>query len=112
MDFIVDLTSTTNPVWVDLHFRDHSALEKIREYSTTVQDNYHPYSIGYYAVDTDGSFQSVFNGKNPNGDFFKVGIEKPIDNKEDTIKEINLFLLSKIAAGYAIPVLENVRLKQ
>jgi len=24
------------------------------------------------------------NGKNPNGDFFKVGIEKPIDNKEDT----------------------------
>ncbi|MBK9794113.1 MAG: T9SS type A sorting domain-containing protein [Sphingobacteriales bacterium] len=67
IDFITDLTTTSTNVWADLHFRDQPSLEKIREYSNTVQGSYYPYGIGYYAVDGDNSFQSTFNGKSPNG---------------------------------------------
>ncbi len=67
LDFITDLTTQTSNMWVDLHFRDQAALEKISEYASSVQTNYFPFNIGYYAVQTDNSFQSSFNGKNPNG---------------------------------------------
>jgi hypothetical protein len=66
LDFIDNLTTTANDVWLNAKFRDHSALEKISQYATTTQSNFYPYSIGYYAVETDGSF-SNFNGINPNG---------------------------------------------
>lgn len=79
--FINGLTSTISNTWLNGHFRDHAALERIRDYSNTVQQNYHPYSIGYYRVDTAGSF-SLFNGENPNGTWtFSI--------KENTVTEVS-----------------------
>lgn len=61
------LASTISSIWVDMHFRDNSALERLRDYTTTTQNSYYPHSIGYYRVETAGSF-SVFNdGTDPNG---------------------------------------------
>ena len=69
---IIDLfehTSTTitlSPIWLNMKFRDHESLERLDQYSNNVQTFYYPYSIGYYAIQTDGAFSSV-NGEDPNG---------------------------------------------
>lgn len=66
--FIEGFTGVTTNMWVDIKFRDHPALEKVSEYSTsTVQTSYFPFSIGYYGVEADDIFAPTFNGKNPNG---------------------------------------------
>jgi hypothetical protein len=64
-NFITDFSGTSTGVWVNIKFRDHVALEKVKEYS--VPGNWFPYSIGYYAVDSDNSFASTFNSQNANG---------------------------------------------
>jgi hypothetical protein len=61
------LVTTSSPVWAKVKFRDHSSLEMINEYSSTVQSQYYPYSIGYYALATNDGFLNTFNGFNPNG---------------------------------------------
>jgi hypothetical protein len=53
-------------IWANIKYRDHAALERIREYTNANEGTYYPFSIGYYAIETDGSFFSV-NGQNPNG---------------------------------------------
>jgi hypothetical protein len=90
LDFITDLTTTTNDVWMDIHFRDNVALERIREYSNTVQSSYYPYSIGYYAVQTDNSFQSTFNGRNPNGTWIFSIKESVTTGNEISFESIRL----------------------
>ncbi|MFN9109764.1 MAG: hypothetical protein ACK5XN_06815, partial [Bacteroidota bacterium] len=62
------LTSTTSSLWVDMKFRDDISLERLKEYpGVTVQASYYPHSIGYYALETDGSFANVNTGADPNG---------------------------------------------
>jgi hypothetical protein len=50
------LTTSNNAKWIKIKFRDHSALEMVNEYSTMIQDQYYPFSIGYYAVETVDGF--------------------------------------------------------
>jgi len=61
------LTTNTSVQWVRVKFRDHAALEMINEYPNAHQEDIHPYSIGYYAIQTVDGFLSTFNGVNPNG---------------------------------------------
>jgi hypothetical protein len=60
-------TSTTN-MWADVTYRDHSSLERVKDYSNAVQSSYFPYKIGYYKLETGNSFNLV-NGQNPNGNW-------------------------------------------
>jgi hypothetical protein len=96
--FIKGLTTSTFPLWGDIKFRDHSALEKISEYTTTVQSSYFPYSIGYYGVENDDIFIPTFNGINATGTW-KVRIEK--NNGTDggiSLEKAELIFGSKITA--------------
>ncbi len=70
-NFITNLTNNVAGNWIDMRFRDHVSLERIRDLSDITQDNYFPYSIGYYGVDglPASDFQTVFNGANADGDW-------------------------------------------
>ncbi len=62
------LTSTGSSIWVDMKFRDDISLERLKDYpSITVQASYYPHSIGYYALETDGTLANVNTGADPNG---------------------------------------------
>ncbi len=63
-----DTNITSNPIWMDIKFRDHESLERLEQYTKTVQTFYFPYSIGYYAIQNDGDFNNLL-GENPNGDW-------------------------------------------
>jgi hypothetical protein len=62
------LTTTGTSMWVNIKFRDDAALERIRDYSTTTQQGYWPWSIGYYRTENAGAF-ATFNGEDPNGNW-------------------------------------------
>ena len=65
-----NLSSTGSSIWVDMKFRDDIALERLKEYpSVTVQASYYPHSIGFFALETDGSFANVNTGADPNGNW-------------------------------------------
>ena len=64
---VVGITTTSASVWLDGRFRDHTELEIIRTFTTTVQGGYFPYSIGYYRVETANSFSNFIDGSDPNG---------------------------------------------
>ncbi|MFN5417966.1 MAG: T9SS type A sorting domain-containing protein [Flavobacteriia bacterium] len=76
------LTTETNPIWIKIKFRDHTSLEMINEYTASIQSEYYPFNIGYYAIEQVNGFQSVFNGLDPNGTW-KFAI------KENTTDEIS-----------------------
>jgi hypothetical protein len=59
--------SSTN-MWADIKYRDHVALERVKDYQASVQSGYFPYKIGYYAPETDNTFDD-FNGQDPNGNW-------------------------------------------
>jgi hypothetical protein len=59
-------TTTSTSQWMNVKFRDDIALERVRDYSTTTQQGYHPWSIGYYRTDVANAFSTV-NGQDPNG---------------------------------------------
>ncbi|MFN9709893.1 MAG: hypothetical protein ACK55K_00605, partial [Bacteroidota bacterium] len=69
------LTTTENSIWVDMKFRDDIALERLKEYLTNTQVSYYPHSIGYYALETDGSFTKFNTSADPNGDWLFEIIE-------------------------------------
>jgi hypothetical protein len=61
-------TTTSTSQWMNIKFRDDPALERVRDYSTTTQQGYHPWSIGYYRTDAANAFSTV-NGQDPNGNW-------------------------------------------
>ncbi len=63
------VTTSITSMWIDVKFRDHFALERIRDYSATTQQSYFPYSIGYYRSNKTGSFSRFNNNGNPNGNW-------------------------------------------
>ena len=73
--FINNFSGISEPMWIDIKFRDHPALEKVSEYYTDVQRDYFPWSIGYYAVENDYAFASRFNGVNADG-VWEITIEE------------------------------------
>ena len=71
-----NLVTTGTSIWVDMKFRDDIALERLKEYpSITVQATYFPHSIGYYALETDGSFNNFNTAADPNGNWLFEIIE-------------------------------------
>jgi hypothetical protein len=82
-------TFTNNSVWMNTKFRDHESLERFTQYTTTVQTDYHPYSIGYYAIQTDGAFASV-NGEDPNGTWVLQIVENVSTGNEISFERIVL----------------------
>lgn len=61
-------TGSGTSMWMDIKLRDDPALERVSEYTNTVQQNYFPYSIGYYRTTSNHAFSFV-NGTNPNGNW-------------------------------------------
>jgi hypothetical protein len=59
-------TASSTSMWADIKYRDHPALERVKDYQASIQSGYFPYKIGYYAPETDNTFDD-FNGQNPNG---------------------------------------------
>jgi len=59
-------TASSTSMWADIKYRDHPALERVKDYQASVQSGYFPYKIGYYAPETHNTFDDV-NGQNPNG---------------------------------------------
>jgi hypothetical protein len=94
-NFITNLTTTTTPMWIDIKFRDHSSLERVRDYDVTVQQDYFPYSIGYYAVDADNSFIPTFNGKNADGTWIFRICEQDNDASNISVQSVQLLFGSK-----------------
>lgn len=61
-------TTTGTSQWLNIKFRDDIALERVRDYSTTTQQGYHPWSVGYYRTDVADAFTTVY-GEDPNGNW-------------------------------------------
>lgn len=61
-------TTTSTSQWMNIKFRDDIALERVRDYSTTTQQGYHPWNIGYYRTDVANAFATV-SGEDPNGNW-------------------------------------------
>ena len=91
-----NLTTEITPMWVNLHYRDDASMERIRDYPAGVQSGYFPFGIGFYRVETAGSFNSTFNGFNPNGTWtFAI--------KESGTSEISFERVDIIFAPYKAP---------
>jgi len=105
--FIDNFTTTGSVVWANIKFRDHPSLERINQYSSFGQANYFPYSIGYYAVETDGSLANAFNGINANGTWIlRITENSASSNDGASISKAELIfgadLVEKDVSGNAI----------
>lgn len=80
LKFTTDLTTSSTSGWINMTYVDNSALETVDSYTSTVQNSYNPWSIGYYAPDVIGSFASTFNTKNANGVWTFRVCEQSISN--------------------------------
>lgn len=71
--FIDNITSDATTGWVNTTFMDNPNLERIRnDFSSSLQDNYNPWSIGYYRPNYGAGFSSL-NGINADGNWtFRV----------------------------------------
>ena len=63
------LGASASSRWINTKFRDDAALDRIKDFTNTVQGAYHPYSIGYYRIETAGQFSNFNDGSNPNGNW-------------------------------------------
>jgi gliding motility-associated-like protein len=90
------LVSTISSIWVDMKFRDDISLERLKEYpSSSVQASYYPHSIGFYALETDGSFANFNTSADPNGDWLFEIIENT--TSEVTFEKVELVFGTPIA---------------
>ena len=97
------LFSTTTSSYIDVHYRDNNSLERLRDYTTLVQWDYLPHSIGYYRVETAGSFANFNDGSDPNGNWILNVIENTSSEvsfqKIDLIFGPQIFVYDYAAAG-------------
>jgi hypothetical protein len=68
INLFTGFTGSSTNMWADIKYRDHVALERVKDYQASVQSGYFPYKIGYYAPETDNTFDD-FNGQDPNGNW-------------------------------------------
>ena len=66
IQLFTNFATSTNNLWCDISFRDDASLERVKDYSATFQNNYQPFSIGYYRTETADAFDAVL-GEDPNG---------------------------------------------
>ena len=90
------ITTSITSMWIDVKFRDHYALERIRDYSATTQQSYFPYSVGYYKSNKTGSYSRFNNNGNPNGNW-------DIQIIENTASEVS-FEIVELVFGPAINI--------
>ncbi|MFH2143515.1 MAG: hypothetical protein ABIJ97_13905, partial [Bacteroidota bacterium] len=90
-------TTSTYVMWVDIKFRDDVSLERINEYSVGVQGQYWPFSIGYYAIATDGEFANFNTASDPNGNWLLDIIENETAGDEISFERVDLIFGPPIA---------------
>ena len=83
-------TTLTYVMWIDIKFRDDISLERINEYSVGVQGQYWPFSIGYYAIATDGEFANFNTASDPNGNWLLDIIENETAGAEISFERVDL----------------------
>lgn len=89
-------TTSLTDQWMNVKFRDDAALERVRDYSTTTQQGYHPWSVGYYRTETANAFSNV-NGQDPNGNWtFQLA--------ENTISEVSF---ERVELVFGPPIVVN-----
>jgi len=87
--------TTSTSQWLKIKLRDHSSLEPVKSYSSGVQQNYWPWSIGYYRTNVANAY-SALNGENPNGTW-------TLQIAEATTSEVS-FTKVELVFGPPIPV--------
>ncbi len=96
--FSTQLATTTASIWVNMKFRGDAALERLKDYTTTVQNSYFPHNIGYYKTETTGGLATFNDGSNPNGTWvFSIS--------ETTVSEVS-FEKIELVFGPAITVVD------
>ena len=88
------LFSSTISSYIDVHYRDNYALKRLRDYTTLVQWDYLPHSIGYYRVETANSFSNFNDGSNPNGNWILNVLENT--SSEVSFQKVDLVFGSPI----------------
>jgi len=66
IQLFTNFATSTNNLWCDISFRDDPSLERVKDYSSTFQNNYQPFSIGYYRTEVANAYDAVL-GEDPNG---------------------------------------------
>lgn len=89
-------TTSGTSQWMNIKLRDDPSLERVRDYTTTTQQGYWPWSIGYYRTDVANAF-ATFNGENPNGNWtFQLA--------EATLSEVSF---EKVELIFGAPIVVN-----
>ena len=89
-------STSSSGCYVDLHYRDNYSLERLRDYKTNVQYGYLPHSIGYYRVETSGSFANFNDGSNPNGNWILNVLENETTGNEVSFQQVDLVFGNQI----------------
>jgi hypothetical protein len=94
-------TVATAPQWFDIHYRagnvqgDAPFLYPVKWYPESVQQAYHPWSIGYYR--TESGDLSELNGEDPNGDWL-------LEVAEDAFNEVSF---EEVVLHFGPPIVRN-----
>lgn len=99
------ITTSGASMWININFRDDPSLERVEEYPTIVQQNYFPFSIGYYALETDGDFAKFNTGADPNGNWVFEVIENTVS--EVSFEKVELVFGSAICVADYTPDVAN-----
>lgn len=95
---IAGVTTSISAVWLNVKLRDHSALERIKDYSTTTQGSYYPYSIGYYKSNKTSSYTRFNNSNNPNGNW-QIQIIENVSSSEVSFEKAELIFGSPFSVN-------------
>ena len=82
--------NNASTAWVDVKFRDEPSLERIKDYPDGGEQLYYPFSIGYYAIETDGQFANFNTGADPNGTWSLHVIENVASGTEISLERVDL----------------------
>jgi hypothetical protein len=82
--------NNASTAWVDVKFRDEVSLERIKDYPDAGEQLYYPFSIGYYAIETDGQFTNFNTGADPNGTWSLHVIENVATGTEISLERVDL----------------------
>ncbi|MBX7227603.1 MAG: T9SS type A sorting domain-containing protein [Chitinophagales bacterium] len=82
--------NNASTAWVDVKYRDEISLERIKDYPDGGEQLYYPFSIGYYAIETDGQFANFNTTADPNGTWSLHVIENATSGTEASLERVDL----------------------